>query len=371
MLKSNLLHIGAQKAALSKRQKEFNRLTKKIEQTDKLILELRKAGEQLQQRADKEMKPILAEMTSVRAEIVRAMDRVYPDKLLKKTDHLKLARLITDLSFELINDEGLVDLKPIFNKYSDRDFDTVHDEGEREAAETARQMASMFGVEFDDEDDISTPDQFQEQMFKKLFEQQEAVEEEERIKAEKRAKRPKSQKQQEREEREKEHEQNLTKSVRSVYMDLVKAFHPDREKDEVERQRKTEIMQRVTQAYNDNNLLNLLKLQMEFDRIDQEHLETLADDQLLYYNKVLKQQLDDLEMMKSEIVHQLARLADMSPYHINSVEFVFFKFNQDLSDFKKELKTTKSEIALWSDARQVKAFLKTYKIPKPDDFGFF
>jgi len=371
MLKSNLLHIGAQKTALTKRQKEFNRLTKKIEQLGQLLSELKKGGEQLQQRVEKEMRPLLAEMNSVKAEIVRAMDRVYPDKLLKKTEHKKLTHLITDLSYELIKDEGFDDLKPIFDKYSDVDFDTIDVEAEQEAAEMAKQMASMFGVDFDDDDDISTPDQFQDQMFKKLFEQQEAFEEEERLKSEKKAQRPKTQKQQEREDRQKEQEQKLTKSVRSVYMDLVKAFHPDREKDEVERQRKTEIMQRVTQAYNDNNLLDLLKLQMEFDRIDQEHLETLADEQLLYYNKVLKQQMDDLEAEKFDIVQKLATLSDLPPYYINSVETVFLKFNQDLREFKTELKKTKGEVALWDDPYQVKLYLKTYKIPKEEDFDFY
>ncbi len=370
MLKSNLLHIGAQKAALSKRQKEFNRLTKKIEETNKLISDLKKGGEQLQQRVEKEMKPLLVEMNSVKAGMVRAMDRVYDDKLLKKADHKKLAHLITDLSFDLINGGGFEDLKPIFNKYNEVDFDTVNAAVEQEAAARAKEMASMFGVDFDDDDDISTPEQFQEQMFKKLFEQQEGFEEEERVKAEKRANRPKTQKQQEREDKQKEHEQKLSKSVRAVYMDLVKAFHPDREKDEAERLRKTEIMQRVTQAYNDNDLLGLLKLQMEFDRIDQEHLETLADEQLLYYNKVLKQQLDDLEEQKFEIVNQLASLSDLNPYQINSVESVFFQFNQDLREFKRELKNIKADAVLWGDALQVKAYLKTYKIPKDDEYYY-
>ncbi len=371
MFKSNLLHIGAQKAALSKRQKEFNRLTKRIEQIGKMISDLTKGGEQLQQRIDKEWKPILTELNAAKAEMVRGMDRVYSDKLLKKADHKKLAHLITDLSYELIKDYGFDDLKPIFDKYSDVDFDTMDAEAELEAAEMAKQMASIFGVDFDDDEDISTPEQFQEQMFRKLSEQQDAWEEEERLKQEKRAQRPKTQKQQEKEDKQKEQEQKLTKSVRSVYMDLVKAFHPDREKDDAEKERKTEIMQRVTKAYNDNDLLSLLKLQMEFNRIDQDHLETLADEQLLYYNKILKQQLTDLEQEKNSVVEGLAQLSDIPPYRINSIETLFFKFNQDLREFKRELKMTKSELSLWSDVHQVKSYLKTYKIPKEQDFDFY
>lgn len=370
MAGSNILHIGAQKEVLTKRQKEFNRLTKKIEQLNKLLKEFRNGTEQLQNRVIKEMKPLYDQMYSFQAETVRKMDIIFPDKLMKKNDQKKLSYLITDLSFDLIGN-GYEDLKPIFDKYNEVDYDTVNAEIDSEASDMARGMASHFGIHFDEDEDISTADKFQEKMFEKLLEQEEIFEEGQRIKDEKKANRPKSQKQQEKEEKQKAEEQKLTKSVRAVYMDLVKAFHPDREKDEIEKVRKTELMQRVTQAYNENNLMALLKLQMEFDRIDQEHLERLADEQLLYYNKVLKQQADDLEQEKFDLIRELASLANMSPYQINSVETVAFKFNQDVRDFKRELKKTKSEIELWNDPVKVKAFLKTYKIPKEEDFDFF
>ena len=370
MTKSTILHIGTKKEVLTKRQKEFNRLTKKIEQLDKQLIEFRNGMEQLQQRSMKEMKPLYDQMNSIQAETVRRMDQIYPDKLLKKNDQKKLSYLITDLSFDLTGN-GYEDLKPIFDKHNEVDYDTVNAEIDLGASDIAKGMASHFGIHFDEDEDISTADKFQEQMFKKLLEREEEFEEEQRIKDAKNASRPKSQKQIDREEKQKNEEQRLTKSVRSVYMDLVKAFHPDRERDESEKIRKTELMQRVTQAYNDNNLMALLKLQMEFDRIDQEHLEKLADEQLLYYNKVLKQQADDLEHEKFDIIQELASLTNMYPFEITSIETVAIKFNSDVRDFKKELKKTKSEIELWNDALKVKAFLKTYKIPKEDDFDLF
>ncbi len=370
MIELNILHIGASKEVLSKRQKEFNKLTKKIEQLDKMLIELRDGTQVLQNRIVKEMKPLYEQMYSFQAETVRKMDIVYADKLMKKNDQKKLSYLITDLSFDLIGN-GYEDLKTIFNKYNEVDFDTVNAEIDFESAEMARGMASHFDIHFDEDEDISTANKFQEKMFEKLLEQEEIFEERQRAKNEKKADRAKSQKHLDREEKQKHEEQRLTKSVRAVYMDLVKAFHPDREKDEAEKIRKTELMQRVTQAYNDNNLLTLLKLQMEFDRIDQDHLEKLADEQLLYYNKVLKQQADDLEHEKFDIIQELASLANMSPYQINSIETVAIKFNQDVREFKRELKQTKSDVDLWGDPVKVKVFLKTYKIPKDEDFDFF
>jgi chemotaxis protein histidine kinase CheA len=304
--KTSILHIGAQKEVLSKRQKEFNRLTKKIEQLEKVLTAFREGKDRLHHLVSKEMNPLYQQMNAMKAEIVRSMDVIFTDKIFKKGDKKKLSYLITDLSFDLIGEDGYEDLKSIFNKHSEVDYDAINAEVELEAAEMAKNMASHFGMHFEEDEDISTKEKFQERIFEKLFEMDEESKEQERIKDEKKAQRPKTQKQLEKEEKQKNEENRLTKSVRAIYMDLVKAFHPDREKDESEKLRKTEVMQRVTQAYNENNLMALLKLQMELDRIDQSHLESLADEQLIYYNKILKQQADELEYEKFYLIQDLA-----------------------------------------------------------------
>ncbi|MEO6686218.1 MAG: hypothetical protein ABIN24_09640 [Dyadobacter sp.] len=370
MAKSTILHIGAQKEILSKRQKEFNRLTKKIEQLEKTLSEFRVGKDDLLNRINKDMNPIHGQMNSLKAEIIRSMDRIFPDKIFKKTDKKKLTYLITDVSFKLIDEDGFDDLKPIFNKYNDVDFDTVNEEIEREAAQMAKGMASQFGMHFDDED-ISTKEKFQEKMFEKMLEMDEQFEEQERLKEENKAKKPKTQKQLEKEEKQKHEEQRLTKSVRTIYMDLVKAFHPDREQDESEKLRKTEVMQRVTQAYNDNNLMALLKLQMELDRIDQTHLEKLADEQLIYYNKILKQQADELEYEKFYIIQDLASSFDMYPFEITSIETVLLKFSKDVRNLKSDLKKLKNEALLWNEPISAKELLRIYKIPKDDYYDFY
>jgi hypothetical protein len=47
---------------------------------------------------------------------------------------------------------------------------------------------------------------------------------------------------------------------------LVAALHPDREPDEQERKRKTELMQRVNTSYGKKYLLLLLELQLEIEQ---------------------------------------------------------------------------------------------------------
>jgi curved DNA-binding protein CbpA len=79
-----------------------------------------------------------------------------------------------------------------------------------------------------------------------------------------------------------------------VYRKLASALHPDRETDAAERARKTRLMQRVNQAYERNDLLGLLGLQIEIEQIDTEHLAQVSEDRINHYNRVLKEQLAQL-----------------------------------------------------------------------------
>ena len=146
-------------------------------------------------------------------------------------------------------------------------------------------------------------------------------------------------------------------------MDLVKAFHPDLETDEAEKLRKTEIMQKVTQTYQENNLLELLKLQIEFERIDQDHLENLGKEQLTYYNLVLKEQVEELEKEKLEIQQQISYLCGLKPEHVNAMTTVVVKFNTNINEVKAEIKEIKYTLKKWKEPSLLKAFLKTYEIP--------
>jgi hypothetical protein len=54
-------------------------------------------------------------------------------------------------------------------------------------------------------------------------------------------------------------------------------------------------MQRVNQAYDGKNLLQLLELQLELEHIGQGALDNLSEERLMRYNQVLKDQIRELE----------------------------------------------------------------------------
>lgn len=348
MTNTSLLRIGQPKSVLNKRQKEFNQLSEKIEQLEQLIPELKTARDQIIERIPTDLNPLILEYQTFRVEMVKLMDRTYEADLYRKAYLTKLSYLIVENAFDLIANYGFDELKPVYNKYSETDIETALLQAKQKDYEKITDPA--FLLEEESEQEIELPEYFHDW----------PEEEQQRLKEEQKAERLQSRIQEAKEKLEK---QKTSKSVRTVYMDLVKAFHPDLETDENEKLRKTEIMQRVTRTYQENNLLELLKLQIEFDRIDQDHLENLTKNQLNYYNNVLKQQVEDLELEKESIQKEIAELCGLPYQHANSLTTVIVKFNTNVNEVKAEIKNIKAVLKQWKIPSQLKAYLKTYQIP--------
>lgn len=347
MTDTAILHIPEQDKPLNKKQKEFNELSDTIEALDRQIADLQQAYDEMLRRIPSDLDPLVREYQGYRADIVNLWDRAYEAEHFRKAYQTKLAHLITENAYDLIKNHGLSDLKPVFNKYSPANIDVLLEE--ERLRELSRIKDPAFLLE-----SINTVEP--EVSFHELSE-----EEQQRIKAERREQRM--------DQRTQEAQQaKTTKSVRSVYMELVKSFHPDRETDEAEKQRKTGTMQRITKAYQANNLLNLLKLQMELEQIDRSGLENLNKNQLSYYNKILRQQVEELDQQKVLIQQKISAVCGLPYQHANSQVTVIAKFNTNINELKAEIKNIKKLYKHWLVPSQLKAYLKPFQIPdQPED----
>ncbi|GAB4027052.1 hypothetical protein [Spirosoma koreense] len=362
---NHIVQIGSRKEqpVLSKAQKEFNRLIHKIEKLNSDLHDLREVAQNIQQRVQTDYRPLVEQFSQFRADLVRLFDRACASNDFVKTEKKKLADLIQKLAFDLIEQYGMDDLKPIYDKYDTQGFDKTNAGSDQQTAELMKEMmSSMFGIQFDENVDVSDPQKMTAYVEEQMAQQEAAEAGRRQQAAERRAKKPKSEKQQAREARKLAEERNITKAVRMLYMDLVKAFHPDREPDEAEKQRKTEIMHRVTDAYEKSDLLALLRLQLEFERIDQTHLENLAEQQLNYYNKILKQQAGELDNEIVTLQSQLAAMTGRSTSTISSPIALEFSLNSDIAQLKRDIKQLKSDLKILAEPNRLKQWLKTYRV---------
>jgi hypothetical protein len=364
-----LVHIpaAAGNSALSKAQKEFNRLTKRIATLEKTVADFRAAATRLRQRVQDEYLPLPRQHNAHRAELVRQLDHAHDTAKLTKGERAKIADLIGFACADLPA-LGFPEVQPLIDKYAGPPPTEAEDQAlDKQASEMMKALFSQqFGIEFDPEADVSTQEKFQAYVDQVMAGREADFEAEEQAREARRVQRKKTPKQQAAEEKKQAEEKNITKAVRMLYLDLVKHLHPDREPDEAEKARKTELLQRVTTAYEASELLTLLRLQLELQRIDQSHLENLAEDQLRYYNKLLKEQARELDEALYLAQMDLSGFTGRPHYYTPTPAAIDYDYQAQRTQLVAKIKKIEANVqSIAQDPAAVKAFLETYKIPKP------
>lgn len=281
---------------LSREQKQFNTLVKKIkilraeiEKTKELDLELRRIGEERVTPAEK------TAMAACREWIMALNNSPFRAKLSKKQGE-KLEQILLEEIDHLLRTQFYEDdaeLQELFARYegSGRSYAEIQEEDEEDMKSRAAQMMNdMFGMDIE-LDDLDDPGRIQEKINAKQAEFEAA----EQARAEKRAKKVKTDSQRAAEEKRQAAETAVKKTAKQIYVDLVRHFHPDKEQDEQLRLEKTEIMKQITVAYEADDHLRLLELQMTLLSGRGNVFADFNDAQLKYFNQTLRQQVYELE----------------------------------------------------------------------------
>ncbi|WP_052700078.1 J domain-containing protein [Methylocucumis oryzae] len=302
----------------------------------------------------------------------RLLDKAYHSKGFSKTDKKKLSHLITELTADILAVNEDAEIMALHDQYSDVDFNSIKQDSEAMAGDLFKSMfESHFGVDLGDDFDISNPDEakkiLEETMLNLRAEQDKIEQQEDEAKPAKK----KTAKQLAKEEQERVAEENISKSIREVYRKLTSECHPDREPDETERARKTELMQRINAAYAKKDLLALLELQLELAQIDTHYINNLAEDRLNYINQVLEEQLmeieDEIQVMSAPFKMKL----DLAPWQTLSSKQMLQAFKADIAALKREIVEITNETLELQDFAELKRFLKSYDIPKPGEDDFY
>jgi hypothetical protein len=368
---SKIVQIAPQvegKKTLSAAQKQFNSLTKKIDRQKKLLIEWKETVPLYHQTFELEYQPLEDALSNHKAVWIKLLDKFFDLPLFKKTDKSKMKHLICELSEHLIAEFNKDELKPLFNKYSDDDYDTLNQETDSAVGDLMKNIAqSMFNIDLGDDVDVSSPEKFQAFLHEKL-EAQAEIQDQATATVNPRKK---TKKQLEKEARQLEEAALASKSVREVYRKLVAALHPDREPDEDERNRKTELMQRVNIAYGKKDLLLLLALQLEVEQIDPEHLNQIADSRLKYFNKILKEQLSELDQ-ETQHIESMFKLNLNQPFYAQlTPKQLISGLAKDIQALQADIVDIQKDLEIFNNPASLKAWLKSYKIPKNtghDDF---
>ncbi|EIJ33780.1 hypothetical protein [Thiothrix nivea] len=363
---NKVVHIKTEAAQipLSPAQKKFNNLIKKIDTQKKLLAEWQDTFETVRQEAAQKLNPLRQTMLERQADMANLLDQQFTGHKFTLNQQEKLSHLISELCEELLRTEDNDAIKTLYNKYSGGDYDSEAQEEQEMASDFIKTMLEReFGISLEDNEfDVNNPQATAERLAEKVKQRMDETEAAEAA----RPKRKKTAKQEAKEAREAEEAANVSKSIQAVYRQLTSALHPDREQDPAERERKTELMQQVTVAYGNRDLLKLLELQLSVEQIDQGKLNNIAADRLKHYNKILSDQLREIQdevLYKEDEIRAILRV---DPFEPLSPKRLGVLLKQDIRTMQEETARIERDLRLFRDVKQLKAWLKGYRIPAPE-----
>jgi hypothetical protein len=350
------------KAVQSRAHKQFNSLIKKLEAERARLAGWKAAIPSLQQMTEQELRPLVRVVGTHRRQMLLLLDQAFGHRLLGKREKEKVASLICVLAEDFLDSEDDDEVSAIYEKYSD-DSELEDDDDEDESALFKAMLEEMLGGPLGDDIDTSSPEALHAALRSKLAEETQRVEQ---AAQERDAKRKKPAKLSAREERAQAEAQRLKQSVRDIYRKLASALHPDRETDKAEHARKTSLMQRVNVAYAANDLLGLLELQLEVEQLDQAGLDSMDEERILQFNKILNGQLAELKHENDELEFGLLVDFSMPMYTKMTPQEMISILHERKQEMQAEVDQLTQDLVAFQDIKQLKAWLKTYKIPPPD-----
>ena len=132
-------------------------------------------------------------------------------------------------------------------------------------------------------------------------------------------------------------------SLKTVYLKITAMIHPDREPDETKKLEKTELLQTVNEAYAEQDLFYLLKLQLKLETNKGLSSKALSSEQVKFYQLSLEAQSQNLQ---SQLVVIFASFHLSS--HINTKQLkmsdVYKVIDKDVAELKQQVKWEKERL---------------------------
>ena len=129
-------------------------------------------------------------------------------------------------------------------------------------------------------------------------------------------------------------------SLKTVYLKIAAIIHPDREQDETRKVEKTELFQQARQAYEQQDLFYLLKMQLQLEQNKGTTSKELSPEQVKFYKLALDAQSQQLESQIDDILNsfQLFKKLKADQVHISDV---YKAIDTDATELKQHVKWEK------------------------------
>ena len=311
-----------QRAEPSAQQKKLNRLIDKIEQQKISLATWQNAQAEIQQHTRQKLLPVYSELHEILFQQLEQLWNMLHSHEFSKANLQQLDEKIAQLAHmlkrsKMLNDEQLTLVKQIETFY------------QQHAQQSLKKNKKVQSAKFEQHQSYEQIAELEQDDFEQyVVEQQQAREQA---------------KQHRQQQKRKQAEQMAAQSLKTVYLKIAAMIHPDREQDESKKAEKTALFQQASQAYEQQDLFYLLKMQLQLEQNKAVGAKELSAEQVRFYKLALDAQSQQLESQISEILDsfQLAKKVKVEHLHISDV---YKAIDADCAELKQQLKWEKERL---------------------------
>ena len=346
----------ARRKPAGKAQQRFRKLVANIERKREELRQWHAYQQRYNQRITTEVEPVRLELLEQQRQMAVLIDELLSQRGLSRVERAKLRDILMSLLDAVLSaghDETLAALRKKHTSPSTRQDQRL----QMELTESL--LTDVLGLDVDENHGASTVEELLDHAHRKMEQRARSQRADER-ECGPRARRSAAEDavRAKRDQAAKE----VNPSLREVFRKLVSALHPDREPDPTERARKDQLMRRVNQAYDANDLLTLLGLQLEIEQIDAAHLASTSAERLAHYNQVLREQLTRLEAELASAIQPFQECMDHWSGRALTVAGVDRQLSKDIAQLQEAVRELTQDRAIFRDPARLRARLRQYEL---------
>lgn len=311
-----------QRAEPSAQQKKLNRLIDQIEQQKISLAMWQNAQAEIQQHTRQKLMPVYSELHDILFQQLNQLWMLLQQHEFSKADMQQLDEKIAQLAQMLKHSKMLKEeqLKLV------KQIDTFY---QQHAQQLAKKNKRVQSTKFEQDESPEHGAASEQGDFEQYAAEQQQAREQAKL----------LRQQQKREQA----EQMAAQSLKTVYLKIAAMIHPDREQDESKKEEKTVLFQQASQAYEQQDLFYLLKLQLQLEQNKGVGAKELSAEQVKFYKLALDEQSQQLESQIEEILDsfQLGKKVKAEHVHISDV---YKAIDADCAELKQQLKWEKERL---------------------------
>ncbi len=336
--------------ASSPLQREFAKLLEAIETTGQRVQELERLHGQYRAKFGQILPALKAEQDGLSRQMVLFLHErlLRPDegktKSLTASHRKSIGRLIVSLSMEFAL-EGDAQMRTIHDLYSHESID------EMEAVNIDGLLCVLddLGVELPEQVGKGSAAEMAQAALKamqaKMAQQNEIEAQRKARRDEKRAAKAKADpKAQAKLVQKEQAAQEAQSALKNIYRQLARQLHPDRADNDAQRALNHDLMSEVNVAYERQDLLALLKLQLKAQQIDASAMSTVAEDKLKSWVALLRSQAKDLTTECIELEMQMSHEFRIPPQVALTAENLERSLKAAMQDYDEALHLMRSDL---------------------------